>query len=116
VSDEFDFVAGCIAAHPQMMGGQHVAMHCTAVIAIHKATGVAFRVDDERSQYKAKLRAVDGVRRLLDDRSALYTLAHNIQVGAALCASFELGLTTNELAAVHLDDCGWRPNVDGKGV
>lgn len=50
------------------------------------------------------------------DRSALYTLAHNIQVGAALCASFELGLTTNELAAVHLDDCGWRPNVDGKGV
>ena len=117
-ASDFDFVAGCIAAHPQMMGGQHVAMHCTAVIAIHKATGIAFRVDDERSQYKAKLRAVDGVRRLLDDRSALYTLAHNLQVGAALVMAYCEGC----------DECGswgpgngdvfpgWRPNVDGKGV
>ena len=50
--------------------------------------------------------------------SALYTLAHNIQVGAALVMAYCEGC----------DECGswgpgngdvftgWRPNVDGKGV
>ncbi len=61
----------------------------------------------------------------LFDRSALYTLAHNLQVGAALVVAYEVGWRAG------YDSCPcdgpqdeqwerrmadqWRPNVDGKG-
>ena len=52
------------------------------------------------------------------DRSALYTLAHNLQVGAALVVAYREG--ADECGSWHPGNGdvfpGWRPNVDGKGV
>lgn len=56
-ADEITLVAGCDAAHPDRRGGQHVG-NCTAVLAIHNPTGVAFRSDAERSQFANRERAV----------------------------------------------------------
>lgn len=44
------------------------------------------------------------------DRIALWTLLHNLAVGAALCVSFDLGHDFTD------DDYGsdWWPNVEGK--
>ena len=46
------------------------------------------------------------------DRSALYTLAHNLAVGAALVAAYEAGYRDRDWKVS--DDDYWRPNVEGK--
>lgn len=56
---EITLVAGCDAAHPDRRGGQHVARTCTAVLATHNPTGVAFRSDTERSQFANRERAIE---------------------------------------------------------
>ena len=63
--EDLEIVAGCVAAHPNQRGGQHVAMSCGAVLVIHKPTGVAVRVMDERSQIKNKIRAIAKLTSLL---------------------------------------------------
>ena len=49
------------------------------------------------------------------DRSALFTLAHNLAIVAALCASFDLAWH----GRMDYSDRGrsvWRPNTDGKAA
>lgn len=63
---DLEFLAGCLAAHPDQRGGQHVAKQCTAVLVIHRPTGIAVRVMSERSQHANKQKAVARLRELLD--------------------------------------------------
>lgn len=63
--DDLEVVHGCAAAHPDRRGGQHVAMQCSGVLVVHKPTGIAVRVLDERSQIKNKSRAVSLLRQLV---------------------------------------------------
>lgn len=64
--EDLEVVSGCAAAHPMQRGGQHVAKHCSAVMIIHRPTGIAVRVDDERSQIKSKAKALAKLEVLLD--------------------------------------------------
>lgn len=57
--EDLEIVTGCLAKHPNQRGGQHVAMSCVCVLVIHKPTGLAVRVDDERSQLKNKRKAIE---------------------------------------------------------
>lgn len=46
------------------------------------------------------------------DRIALWTLLHNLAVGAALCRSFEAGYRDRDHKVS--DDDFWCPNTEGK--
>lgn len=63
--EDLEIVSGCAAAHPDRRGGQHVAKTCTGVLIVHKPTGIAVRMLDERSQYKNKQNALAKLRELL---------------------------------------------------
>lgn len=47
-------------------GGQHVARMEPGVIVIHKPTGIAMLVDDQRSQHGCKTVAITRLRALLE--------------------------------------------------
>ena len=68
---DLEVIAGCAAAHPDQRGGQHVAMQCSAVLVIHKPTGIGVRVHEGRSQYRNKETALARLRTLV----ALYEAA-----------------------------------------
>jgi protein subunit release factor A len=55
---DLEIVSGCLAAHPNQRGGQHVAMSCSGVLVIHRPSGIAVRVLDERSQIRNKTVAI----------------------------------------------------------
>lgn len=59
LENDLEYMAGCAAAHPSRVGGQHVAKPCTAVLVIHKPTGIAVRVENERSQRANKIAAIE---------------------------------------------------------
>jgi protein subunit release factor A len=67
--DDFEVIAGCGAAHPDQQGGQHVAMHCTAVRILHRPSGIAVTVMSERSQYGNRERALRLLTRLLAEEA-----------------------------------------------
>lgn len=69
--DDLEISQGCMAMHPNHMGGQHVAKPCTGVMVLHKPTGVAVRCNSERSQLANKLKAIAKLRLIL---SALKSL------------------------------------------
>ena len=56
--DDFEYVVGCAAAHPDQRGGQHVARSCSGVLVVHKPTGLGCRCLEERSQIKNKTLAL----------------------------------------------------------
>ena len=60
--DDLEVVAGCIVAHPDQRGGQHVARACTDVMVIHRPTGIAVRCGEHRSQYKNREAALARLR------------------------------------------------------
>lgn len=62
---DIEIIIGCDAAHPDRRGGQHVAKHCTAVLVIHKPTGIGVRVDSERSQHGNRMRAMQLLGRMV---------------------------------------------------
>lgn len=78
------YITGCDAVHPDRRGGQHVAKHCTSVLAIDDDAGVGVLVNSERSQsgnrqkadaMLAELRARRALDLTSEDREALSTLA-----------------------------------------
>lgn len=58
--DDFEFIL-----KPQTVGGQQVGTPRPHVICIHKKTGLAYLVDDQRSMYQAKEVALETLRGLL---------------------------------------------------
>lgn len=59
------YITGCAAVHPDQRGGQHVARHCTGVLAIDDERNIGVLVNSERSQYGNKTRATELLARLL---------------------------------------------------
>ena len=60
--EDVDVVSGC-ATHQR--GGQQTGKVCGCVIAIHRPTGIAMRVDSERSQHANRVLAVRRLRDLM---------------------------------------------------
>lgn len=73
---DLEITVGCAAAHPDRMGGQHVAKQCTGVRITHKPTGLTLMIDSERSQHRNKELALAEMQKALDllDRNSLPTV------------------------------------------
>lgn len=76
--EDLQVVTACASAHPELRGGQHVAVACHGVTVIHKPTGIAIRVDDERSQLKCKNEAMKRLRQVLETTSTLWIHWENL--------------------------------------
>ena len=54
------YVIGCDAVHPDSRGGQHVAKHCTGVLAIDDELGIGVMVNFHyEPKYKRALAVLD---------------------------------------------------------
>jgi len=62
---DLEITTGCVAAHPDQRGGQHVAKECSGVRILHRPTGIGVLVNDERSQFKNKQKALEKLRTVL---------------------------------------------------
>lgn len=57
-SRDIHISAGCLATHPDSMGGQHVAKSCTGIRIFHHDTQIGVVVNSERSQHANKVKAL----------------------------------------------------------
>lgn len=60
--DVFDESTVELVQWPRTLGGQHVGTPRPDIIAIHRPTGLAVRVDDERSLLMCKEKAIKRLR------------------------------------------------------
>ncbi len=64
--EDLEVTAGCVAAHPDRVGGQHVAKTCTAVRILHRPSGIAVTSVGCRSQYGNRETALDCLRKIME--------------------------------------------------
>lgn len=64
--EDLEIIAGCKAAHPDRIGGQHVARSCSGVRVMHMPSGIGVTVTSERSQHGNKAKAIELLRILIE--------------------------------------------------
>lgn len=63
--EDLHIESGCHVAHPDRVGGQHVAKLCTGIRITHLPTGISASSNEGRSQHSNKMLALVELRKIL---------------------------------------------------